>query len=440
MPMLTEPLAIGFGVQFYEAIKAAQQRGVVLPDVYYGELQGLARQQAFSIAGIAALDQLEQVRNSLSAGLQRGISFKKWQKEMLENGILELPEHRLDNIFRTNIQSNYNRGRWEKIQRNKQHRPYLMYDAINDSRVRPAHLALDGVIKPADDSFWNAHAPLNGYRCRCRLISLTEKQAQARSGQDKGLNKTIKLSAMKPDKGWDYNPGADLTKGINKAIKSKPESKVKDAAIKRINTQTYIPVANAFSLPKSGNTKRIAKSVLEKIDRIHGDGVLPTIPIKSSTSKKFQGVYRHFTHDGTPHSIAVSKISVNPELTVAHEIGHFLDHQGLYLSGKFGSELSPAFEKWRNAIDESDATKAIISTKGAQAINKDYYLTRREQWARSYAQWIAVKSKDKTMISQISNIVNDNNKGYSNSQWKDHDFTKISQEIDDIFKNLGWLK
>ncbi|MDT8427124.1 MAG: hypothetical protein RQ733_14255, partial [Methyloprofundus sp.] len=55
-------------IPFHTAIKAAQQRGVVLPEVYYGELQGLARQQAFSIAGLAALDQLEQVRNSLSAG------------------------------------------------------------------------------------------------------------------------------------------------------------------------------------------------------------------------------------------------------------------------------------------------------------------------------------------------------------------------------------
>jgi len=234
MHMPNSPLRIGFGVPFYEAIRAAQQRGVVLPEAYYGQLQGLARQHAFSIAGLASLDQLEQVRNSLSAGLQRGISFNKLKKEILENGILDLPAHRLDNIFRTNVQSNYNRGRWEKIQRNKQRRPYLMYDAINDSRVRPAHLALDGVIKPADDSFWNAHAPLNGYRCRCRLISLTEKQALARSGQDKGLNKPIKLSEIEPDNGWGYNPGEDLTKGIDTAIKQRPTSALKIKLLDKI--------------------------------------------------------------------------------------------------------------------------------------------------------------------------------------------------------------
>jgi hypothetical protein len=38
-------------VPFTEAIAWAESRGVVLPHVYYGELQGLARAAAFSIAG-----------------------------------------------------------------------------------------------------------------------------------------------------------------------------------------------------------------------------------------------------------------------------------------------------------------------------------------------------------------------------------------------------
>jgi hypothetical protein len=116
-----------------------------------------------------------------------------------------------------------------------------MYDAINDSRVRPAHLAMDGIIRPVDDPFWNTHAPLNGYRCRCRLISLSEGQAQARSGADTknqkyygpegqeipqvqgghGLNKVIDEEGMKPDKGFDYNPGEDLLAGVNWGIGSR---------------------------------------------------------------------------------------------------------------------------------------------------------------------------------------------------------------------------
>ena len=219
--MAESPLKIGFNVPFSEAIKAAQQRNVVLPDVYYGELQGLARQQAFSIAGLASLDQLTIVKNSLAAKLQSGQTFQQWQKEITESGTLDLPKHRLDNIFRTNIQSNYNRGRWERFVAVKDTSPYLMYDAINDSRVRPSHLAMDGIIRPVDDPFWKTHAPLNGYRCRCRLISLNERQAQARSGNGTGLNKGVDAGKMEPDKGFDYNPGEDLLAGINRGIVSR---------------------------------------------------------------------------------------------------------------------------------------------------------------------------------------------------------------------------
>lgn len=219
--MTESPLKIGFNVPFSEAIKAAQQRKVVLPETYYGELQGLARQQAFSISGLASLDQLTIVRDSLAAKLQSGQTFRQWQKDITESGTLDLPRHRLDNIFRTNIQSNYNRGRWERFVEGKDTRPYLMYDAINDSRVRPTHLAMDGIIRTVDDPFWHSHAPLNGYRCRCRLVSLNERLALARSGNGTGLNKGVDTEAMQPDKGFDYNPGEDLMAGINRAISEK---------------------------------------------------------------------------------------------------------------------------------------------------------------------------------------------------------------------------
>ena len=234
--MAESPLKIGFNVPFSEAIKAAQQRNVVLPDVYYGELQGLARQQAFSVAGLASLDQLTIVRDSLAAKLQSGQTFRQWQKDITESGTLDLPRHRLDNIFRTNIQSNYNRGRWERFVEGKDTRPYLMYDAINDSRVRPSHLAMDGIIRAVDDPFWHSHAPLNGYRCRCRLVSLNERLAQARSGNGTGLNKDVDASKMEPDSGFDYNPGEDLMAGIKQALANK-QGKSRPVLLSALNSK-----------------------------------------------------------------------------------------------------------------------------------------------------------------------------------------------------------
>ena len=203
-------------LHFIEAIRAAEARNVVLPDVYYGELQGAARQRAFSIAGITRYDQLKAVKDSLVQAQGSGQTFKQWQREQAVKD-LNLPKYRLEAIFRTNLQSNYQAGRWEQIQRNQQNRPYLMYDAINDARTRPAHAAMDGIIRPVDDPFWLTHKPINGINCRCGVIALSEAQAQARSRNGNGLNKPIDEIAMRPDPGFDY-PAQDRLTGIEQAI------------------------------------------------------------------------------------------------------------------------------------------------------------------------------------------------------------------------------
>lgn len=209
-------IKLGFNQPFYRAVEELKKRGVILPDKYYGQLQGLHRQLNFSIAGKASLDQLQAVLDSFEEVLIKGKTFHEWKKDVRIQD-LGLPKHRLDNIFRTNIQAAYQRGHWEKFVENQKVRPYLMYDAINDSRVRPSHLAMDGIIRHVGDSFWATHYPPNGYRCRCRCISLSERQAQDRSKNGTGLNKAV-TPDMKPDKGWNYNVGQDLTTGIEKAI------------------------------------------------------------------------------------------------------------------------------------------------------------------------------------------------------------------------------
>lgn len=212
----------GQPVHFREAIRAAEARNVVLPDIYYGQLQGIARQLAFSIAGVASYDQLKAVNDSLIKALSEGRTLKQWQSEMAVKD-LNLPKYRLENIFRTNLQSNYQAGHWEQILRNTHRRPYILYDAINDSRTRPAHRAMDGIIRPFDDPFWQTHTPPNGYQCRCGVIALTEAQAKARSKDGAGLNKPVDETAMQPDKGWDTSP-RDRLKGIEQAVAKRQET------------------------------------------------------------------------------------------------------------------------------------------------------------------------------------------------------------------------
>ena len=224
---MTDALRPLVPVPFREAIAWAKARKVVLPEVYYGELQGLARSMAFSIAGLAKLDQLQAVLDSLVANLESGESFGKWQKRVRDGEIpLDLPPHRLETIFRTNIQGHYGRGRCEQQKRTTDSHPWYLYDAVNDSRTRPSHAAMDGFMARHDDPVWAKWTPPSGYNCRCRRIALTEAQAPRFIEADrKRMEKDPKLAEARaqaePDKGWDYSPCADPTAGLKRAIERK---------------------------------------------------------------------------------------------------------------------------------------------------------------------------------------------------------------------------
>lgn len=227
----SDTLAISFDVDFAEAIAAAVSRAVVLPEAYYGLLQGVARARAVSIAGLAALAQIQAVLSALNASLEKGKTFADFVTNIKPEGIT-LSKGRLDNIFRTNIQAAYSSGRWEQQNANKDARPYLMYDAINDSRVRPAHRAMDGFIAKHDDVIWGKWYPPCGYRCRCSIIALTAKEARARGyGAQERPN-------VAPDEGWDYDRRASYLSGIEAArqqLLAAPASELQRAALAQLD-------------------------------------------------------------------------------------------------------------------------------------------------------------------------------------------------------------
>lgn len=150
-------------VTFLEALQYAHSKKVVLPDEFYS-MDLKTRQMATTVSFLSSLEQVESVIKSLNKTLASGGTFNDFQKLVAESEIV-LPKHYLDNVFRTNIQSAYGHGRWQQQQRNKDKRQYLMYSAINDSRVRPAHLALNRIVLPIDHPFWLTHYPPLGFRC-----------------------------------------------------------------------------------------------------------------------------------------------------------------------------------------------------------------------------------------------------------------------------------
>lgn len=122
--------------------------------------------------------------------------------------------------FRTALLNTYNRGTYQEAIDNDDDDTYFVYDAVNDSRTRPNHEALDGVVKKVTDDFWTTHTPPLGFNCRCVLRTLTPGQARRRAeseGRSRNatgqahINENIReIKRENPRlRGRTINPGAD---------------------------------------------------------------------------------------------------------------------------------------------------------------------------------------------------------------------------------------
>ncbi|MDH1690826.1 phage minor head protein [Acinetobacter junii] len=200
-------------VPFLEAMQYAQLKKIVLPDEFYS-LDLRTRQYASTVSFLTSLEQINTVMHAVNKSIADGSTFNDFQKLVAESEII-LPESYLDNVFRTNIQSAYAHGRWQQQQRNKAARPYLMYSAIDDSRVRPSHIAMNRIIRHIDDPFWLIWYPPNGFRCRCTVIALTEKQALKY-----GITSDEDLPDVAVELGWSTNPASfgDLSNLVDQKI------------------------------------------------------------------------------------------------------------------------------------------------------------------------------------------------------------------------------
>ncbi|MBN4065655.1 minor capsid protein, partial [Desulfocapsa sp. AH-315-G09] len=191
----------------------------------FNKLSAEAKLRAFAVSGIAKGDELNTVFTALQKGIDRGDSFGKFKKECADiferRGWKGKRAWRIDNIYRTNIQTAYNVGRYKQLQEESSVFPYWQYDAVNDKRTRPTHLAMDGRVWPKDHPVWNTWYPPNGYRCRCSVIGLTRGAVERRKIEVEKEDITERLiepvspvsgekmpgRQMLPDIGFEHNPG-----------------------------------------------------------------------------------------------------------------------------------------------------------------------------------------------------------------------------------------
>lgn len=193
--------------------------------------------------------------------------------------------------------------------------------------------------------------------------------------------------------------------------------------------------------------------VIAIIDELHTDGALNRIALwYLAADDDAHGTFHRDRLTGEPFGISVRRDAFMA-LTFCHEVGHFLDIRGISGPGiSYASETDSRLVDWRMAVRASDVWQryrvltadpfipyrlsdgTIIEYPIAHE-NLVYVQQFREFFARSYAQWVATRSRDRLLLEQLHRW---REKQSWILQWSDDDFAPIGTTLDRLFVSLGW--
>lgn len=144
------------------------------PGFSYTDVWREEHNTAFTVAKVMESNILADVQDSLTKALQDGETFRTWStgiKDTLDKsgwtayGTDRERPRRLLTIYDTNVRQARAVGQWERIDRTKATRPFLVYALGPSERHRPWHESWEGTVLPIDDPWWSDHMPINGWLC-----------------------------------------------------------------------------------------------------------------------------------------------------------------------------------------------------------------------------------------------------------------------------------
>lgn len=248
------PIAALFRLTPQEAVDYLAGRGQLAQTFSWQDMWQEEHATQFTVSRLANLDLLQSIQDGITKSVNGDLSRRDWmkdtqalleqagwwgKKEVLDTAtgetvITTFDPARLKLIFDTNTRMAYSAGLWQRIERNKKTHPYIRYITKRDEKVRLSHRAWDNLTLPVDHPFWQTHFPPNGWRCRCRAMSISQAE------YDKGLSplgETLNKTAPKIetrdwinkrtgavervpvgiDPGFGYNPGMAAARAENLA-------------------------------------------------------------------------------------------------------------------------------------------------------------------------------------------------------------------------------
>lgn len=368
-----------------------------------------AHHKAFTVAKVMRADILQDIRNEVDKAIRNGKGYDEFEKNLMpmlkakgwwgkqyvmdKDGFAKEVQlgspHRLRLIYDTNTQIAFDQGRYQTQLEAAPLKPYWKYVTQDDAAVRLSHRLLHGKVFRFDDPFWDHFYPPNGFRCRCRVETLSQRQldnnnlkVQSSEGKLETIekkigNKDYKTTVFKaqrkvsPDPGWDYNPAkqvkeVDLSakkydpkieRQLKKAlsdenIKYAKNLETKEQLIKWTDDNVKTPIKNIGSADLQNAKEYIdAVSIIEKEHNI-------TIPATIEFDTIPQNAWAYYDKDKKAIKLPLTDKNILAEMKqtnilegvhtkkesipfysystklglVAHEVAHSLDWNNYYSS------------------------------------------------------------------------------------------------------------
>lgn len=243
-----------------EALAYMARRDALTKTYAWQDLLRDEHTRQFTVSRLARVDLLEAIRDQLTRAVggdltRRDFAIKAsellaqagwWgEKTVIDPATGDAVTTRFDParlklIFDVNTRMAYSAGLWERTQRNKKTHPYIRYITKGDERVRESHAAWHNLVLPVDHPFGLTHWPPNGWRCRCRVTAISQRDFDRGTAPDGSPFKTtapdlgtrewtnkrtgeVTDVPVGIDPGFDYNPGVASARsaGLEKMVADK---------------------------------------------------------------------------------------------------------------------------------------------------------------------------------------------------------------------------
>ena len=198
--------------------------GKMMPSAKWDDVWKGRHDQGFMVAGAAKADLLSDLAAAVDRVIAEGGSIQSFRKDFARiverNGWDYRGEFnwRTRVIYTTNLSTSYAAGRLAQL-REGGFEWWVYKHSDSSLHPRPLHVSWNGLTLRADDPWWKAHYPPNGWGCRCRVVGVRRPEdadrygGEVRTAPDNGIDpKTGEPSGI--DRGWGYMPGDTVSDAV----------------------------------------------------------------------------------------------------------------------------------------------------------------------------------------------------------------------------------